>query len=293
MKFLILASIIVLSLIGIVGMPESFALCMENEDWPHAPCIDTNPLSHSEFYNAWYGYYDYKGVDWMEIKKIEMNQVLEKGTLKEWVTDERENRNVYSYYLSRNEIQNQFLHDANDVRIDPDFIIPEGIFELFIYDDETANATLPSGQTIDKFAIRHTFAKVNMDAFDSDTFLFNLFGESITVNKHSVVNSVWKGTTRSSNTVDVYLSISNGVVGGSVNDHLGYFSIHPLGQNDLYIIQEIDRSQYKDEPDGWSDDFKKNNDIFVNSSTVFLIIIVLIGVTIFVIYYKKRRKMKL
>ncbi len=80
MQFRLVWLVISLVLIGIIGMQDGFALCVEDKDWPSAPCIDTNPFSHSEFYNAWYGYYDYKGADWMETKKIEMNQALEKGT---------------------------------------------------------------------------------------------------------------------------------------------------------------------------------------------------------------------
>ncbi len=40
MKSLILASIIVLSLVGIVGVQDGFSLCVQNEDSPPIPCLD-------------------------------------------------------------------------------------------------------------------------------------------------------------------------------------------------------------------------------------------------------------
>ena len=172
--------------------------------------------------------------------------------------------------------------------------ISNEIPELFIYDNDTESATLPPERNLHKFAIRHEFAKVNMDAFDSDPILFNLFGESIVVNKHSVVNSIWTGTIDDPNYVNVYLAMHNGKFTGTLDYAGNSFSIMPLTQNDLYIIQEIDRSQYNDEPDGWYENAVTNNNTFDYNSMVLLIIIVLIiGIITSVLYYKKRRHDKL
>ncbi len=137
----------------------------------------------------------------------------------------------------------------------------------------------------------HEFAKVNMTAFDSDTILFNMFGESITVNKHSVVDSLWKGTSRDPNYVDVRLFIGDGMIGGSMNTDFGYFSITSFGQNDLYIIQEIDLSQYKDEPDDWYMYLAVNGlNFFLRSYFVILVMPILLvaGIVVFIV----KRKLK-
>ncbi|AFU60127.1 hypothetical protein Ngar_c32110 [Candidatus Nitrososphaera gargensis Ga9.2] len=52
---------------------------------------------------VWEEYYKYKGKDWMEMKKAEMDQAIRDGTLREWVEYRSEpnnfaNYNVYSYY---------------------------------------------------------------------------------------------------------------------------------------------------------------------------------------------------
>ena len=52
--------VIPLVLIGVIGVQESDATCIRDKDWPSAPCIDTGPLSHSEFYNAWTGEYVFR-----------------------------------------------------------------------------------------------------------------------------------------------------------------------------------------------------------------------------------------
>jgi len=115
----IFVGMIVLPLI----FPQGFSQCIYNDDWSDAPCFDMGPVSHSEFNKAWALYYDYKGKDWMEAKRIEMNQALEQGVLEEWVK-KLENHNVYQYYLSRNEIHS-LPYDRLYVKIDPNFVSSE------------------------------------------------------------------------------------------------------------------------------------------------------------------------
>lgn len=111
-------------MIGIITLPlfapQGFSQCIYNDDWPDAPCFDMGPVSHQKFYDAWAPYYEHKGEDWMEAKKVEMNQALENQSFEEWV-EKLENYNVYRYYLSRNEIQSNLPYDGLFVRLDPNF----------------------------------------------------------------------------------------------------------------------------------------------------------------------------
>jgi len=114
-----------LMIIGMIVFPlviqQGFSQCIYNDDWPDAPCFDLGPVSHMEFNKAWAPYYDHKGAEWMETKRIELNQVLEQKITKEWVKV-LENHNVYQYYLSRNEIQSQLPYDGLFVTLDPNFV---------------------------------------------------------------------------------------------------------------------------------------------------------------------------
>lgn len=109
-----------------VVFSEGFSQCIYNDDWPDAPCFDMGPVSHLEFNKAWAPYYDHKGSEWMETKRIELNQVLEQGVIEEWV-EKLENHNVYQYYLSRNEIPSSLAYDSFFVKYDPTFIPSEQI----------------------------------------------------------------------------------------------------------------------------------------------------------------------
>lgn len=105
-KLLIIIGAVIFPLV----VPQGFAFCAVNEDWSDAPCFDMGPVPKSEFKAAWEPYYDYKGAEWMESKKIDMNQALDGGIFDEWVS-EIENSNVYQYYISTDEIQRQFDYD--------------------------------------------------------------------------------------------------------------------------------------------------------------------------------------
>lgn len=76
----------------------SYAACIEDEDWPKKPCLDTPPYTQQEVQEAWAPYYDYKGTEWMEMKKAQMEQAADNGTLMQWRQQQAANENVYQYY---------------------------------------------------------------------------------------------------------------------------------------------------------------------------------------------------
>jgi LPXTG-motif cell wall-anchored protein len=82
----------------------AFASCAVNEDWSDAPCFDVLPVNREEYRVAWVPYYDYKGPEWMEQKRIEMFDAKEDGKLAEWMDEIRQNHKVFSYYQSLGEI---------------------------------------------------------------------------------------------------------------------------------------------------------------------------------------------
>ena len=82
---------------------STFAECGPDYDWPERPCYDVGTPSQDEVRTAWAKYYDYKGKEWMENKKAEMDQAITDGTLQEWILNQSEpnnsaNYNVYYYY---------------------------------------------------------------------------------------------------------------------------------------------------------------------------------------------------
>lgn len=134
-RILIIIGMITLPLI----FPQGFSQCIYNDDWPDAPCFDMGPVSHLEFNKAWAPYYEHKGAEWMETKKVEMNQSLDNGIIIEWVK-KLENYNVYQYYLSRNEIQSSLPYDTLYVKLDPN-LTAEPI-EPTPTKEETANSQI-------------------------------------------------------------------------------------------------------------------------------------------------------
>jgi len=84
----------------VTTIPNVFAACVVNDDWPQKPCLDTPPYSLEDQKQAIGPYYDYKGSEWMEEKKSEMIQALENGNFREWVDapDDYSHWNVYDYY---------------------------------------------------------------------------------------------------------------------------------------------------------------------------------------------------
>ena len=82
-------------------MSQGFATCVVNEDWKNAPCLDTiaNGKYDQSEVNKWRDYYKYKGTEWMEQKRSEMDKAITQDTLEEWVHQSTQNSNVYAYYF--------------------------------------------------------------------------------------------------------------------------------------------------------------------------------------------------
>ena len=87
-------------------IPQGFAMCAINEDWPQAPCLDVvmNGCYDSEDVQTWMGYYDYKGESLMESKRIEMINAIDENILQEWESQSHENFNVWQYYHLKGEV---------------------------------------------------------------------------------------------------------------------------------------------------------------------------------------------
>ena len=101
MKTKLLIIIGILSVGGfIVAVPTVHAQCTLNDDWPDRPCLDGSTKgSYSQIQvDKWRQYYDYKGSDIMESKKLEMNNAIQQNYLKEWIGGSDENYNVWTYY---------------------------------------------------------------------------------------------------------------------------------------------------------------------------------------------------
>jgi len=95
---------------SVYGIQESDALCVQSKDWSLKPCFDTGSPSKIEFVERWSPYYEYKGSELMERKKIEMFQSLENKTFEKWVksSENNENFNIYYYYISTEDVAKQF-----------------------------------------------------------------------------------------------------------------------------------------------------------------------------------------
>lgn len=81
-------------------IPQGFAMCVINEDWSDAPCMDMIINGHypQEQVDQWSEYYDHKGEQFMETKKAEMTQAIQDDILQEWVDKSIQNHNVWTYY---------------------------------------------------------------------------------------------------------------------------------------------------------------------------------------------------
>lgn len=115
MNAILLGLFSVLFVLGfIIHIDSTFAFsCERDNDWPKTPCYDSPPYPDlQKKISDFSGYYEYKGSNWMEMKKIEMNEVIKSGTLKKWIeggTIENEfgpsnpNKNVWHYYYLNGE----------------------------------------------------------------------------------------------------------------------------------------------------------------------------------------------
>lgn len=104
MKTKLLIILVVFSILFPVS--DVFAPPSPNE-WSKAPYC---PLGCTMDYlkQRWSEYYDYKGSEWMEIKKQEMFSSIDNGTLNEWFNKDptRAHNNVFNYYFYKGEVPN-------------------------------------------------------------------------------------------------------------------------------------------------------------------------------------------
>lgn len=89
-------------IIGFAALAQNaYGACLENEDWPDAPCLDSiaDGWYDQDEVDRWASYYSYKGPEFMEQKYSEMMNAIGNETLNEWAGESEQNRNVYEYYF--------------------------------------------------------------------------------------------------------------------------------------------------------------------------------------------------
>ncbi len=72
MKFFVILSVLIAFAFSYLLIPQSFADCSTNADWPDAPCMDeiVNGRIPQHQVDRWTEYYEYKGAQFMESKKL-------------------------------------------------------------------------------------------------------------------------------------------------------------------------------------------------------------------------------
>ena len=95
---------------------SAFASCIQDEDWPEKPCLDTPPYTQEFLKQVWQKYYEFKGKDWMDMKKLEMDRAVTNGTLREWVESSNANRNVWEYYYNNGQAPDAYGWSTLEIR---------------------------------------------------------------------------------------------------------------------------------------------------------------------------------
>lgn len=90
--------------LALFGAKEATALCTPDmlNDWPDIPCGPIQ-LSPEKLRDHWQGYYKFKGHEWMEEKRAEIEQAVLSGKLEEWRSS-ISNYNVWVYYKITNNV---------------------------------------------------------------------------------------------------------------------------------------------------------------------------------------------
>lgn len=85
---------------GLTSVNDGFAQCIVNTDWPDAPCMDLviNERYPQDLVDKWATYYDYKGPQFMESKKAQLDMAIQEDRLLDWVNESIQNSNVWYYY---------------------------------------------------------------------------------------------------------------------------------------------------------------------------------------------------
>lgn len=99
---------------------QGFGMCLVNEDWPDAPCMDEIVNNHLPQHQVdkWAEYYEYRGTKFMESKKIEMSNAIESDQLPEWVDASIQNENVWRYYYFSGQAPNPYEY-LQGVKFEP------------------------------------------------------------------------------------------------------------------------------------------------------------------------------
>ncbi len=137
--------------VGFVGMTsvQAFDSCVENPDWPSAPCHDGG-LIIEQMQEYWDPYYKYKGTHWMEQKEYEMNVAIQNNSLLDWISlteDTQANRNVHKYYYAKGQapdLNGKFLPVCNmykDLSRYHEILQDDVVLKkfLFMYPDATSS----------------------------------------------------------------------------------------------------------------------------------------------------------
>jgi len=109
-RLLIIIGISIFGLLSIVSEEnDAFGWCTPNIDWPDQRCYgcpECYPGLEQEKMD-FAPYYDYKGSEWMESKKQEMNLAIQNDTLSEWIdliSESQAHHNVHTYYFLQGEV---------------------------------------------------------------------------------------------------------------------------------------------------------------------------------------------
>ena len=94
---------------------DASAICMPNSDWPDRPCYgcpSCYPGIEQEK-RDWIGYYEFKGMQWMEQQKDRMLRTIDDKGLDMWLNHKSpyftdSNRNVWMYYYLKGDVQREY-----------------------------------------------------------------------------------------------------------------------------------------------------------------------------------------
>jgi hypothetical protein len=110
MKYFLIFLVLVGFAISSYLVSDSFGLCTENQDWSDAPCygcIGCYPGLEQEKID-WLPYYDFKGKEWMDAKKQQLETAIHNNSLREWFvqSDSGAHKNVHKYYFLQGDAPN-------------------------------------------------------------------------------------------------------------------------------------------------------------------------------------------
>lgn len=92
---------------------SAHALCTNDidPDWPtKPPCLGEGPIKPSleKMREAWDGYYQYKGKELIDTKKIEMDNAIKDGNLQQWINLSVTNQHMWYYYWINGQAPNPY-----------------------------------------------------------------------------------------------------------------------------------------------------------------------------------------